>query len=233
MSPEMGSMLVNDVVPRLRAAAPHVPATGHEDAGEILADMTANAAKMMDSAERAGKKFTGGNIAYFASRAARGGRRSTGSNRTDVMSPGAQLDGLVHHEHLDAEFALGDESFDGPDTPHDVVWAGGCADPSEEAGRNLDWLAFIAGRPRSQRVAILVLARGGTMREAGRKCGIGDSAASLLKKRLEQAIVEFFGIDGIVHMLGGSRPVWEPDLRASREKHLCGAAHGCEKGRAA
>ena len=233
MSPEMGSMLVNDVVPRLRAAAPFVPATGHEDTEEILADMTANAARMMDSAERAGKKFSPGNVAYYASRAARGGRRSTGSNRTDVMSPGAQLDGLVHHEHLDAEFALGDESFDGPDTPHDVVWAGGCADPSEEAGRNLDWLAFIAGRPRSQRVAILVLAKGGTMREAGKQCGIGDSAASLLKKRLAEAIVEFFGDEVIAHLLRGARPAWEPDLRASREKHLCGAAHICGQERTA
>jgi len=221
MSPEMGSMLVYDVVPRLRAAAPYVPVTGHEDTGEILADMTANAARMMDSAEKAGKKFSPGNIAYFASRAARGGRRSTGSNRTDVMSPGAQLDGLVHHEHLDAEFALGDESFDGPDTPHDVVWAGGCADPSEEAGRNLDWLAFIAGRPRSQRVAILVLARGGTMREAGRLCGIGDSAAALLKKKLAEDLLAFFGTEVVAHLLGGALPAWVGDLRTVRERHAC------------
>jgi len=152
------------------------------------------------------------------------------------MSPGAQLDGLVRHEHLDAEFALGDESFDGPDTPHEIVWADGCAsctDPSEEAGRNLDWLAFIAGRPRSQRVAILVLARGGTMREAGKRCGIGDSAALLLRKRLASEIIAFFGEEVIAHLLGGSRPAWEPDLRASREKHLCGAAHTCERGRVA
>ena len=236
MSPEMGMMLVNDVLPRLKAAANSVPKTGADDDEELTADMTLNAARMMMSAEQAGKSFTPGNIAYFASRAARSGRRSTGSSRTDVMSPGAQLDGLVRHEGLDAEFALGDETFDGPDTPHDVVWAGGCAgctDPSEEAGRNLDWLAFIAGRPLSQRVAILVLAQGGTMREAGKRCGIGDSAASLLKKRLAEAIVEYFGIGDILHMLGGSRPAWEPDLRASRERHLCGATHACGRERAA
>jgi len=236
MSPEAGSMLVNDVVPRLRAAAPYVPTTGHEDAGEILADMTATAAKMMDSAERAGKRFTPGNIAWFASRAARSGRRSTGSNRTDVMSPGAQLDGLVRHEHLDAEFILRDESFDGPDTPHEIVWADGnegCTDPSEEAGRNLDWLAFIAGRPRSQRVAILVLARGGTMREAGKRCGIGDSAASLLKKRLAEAIVEFFGTEVIAHLLGGALPAWVGDLRAVRERHACHTPEGRREAAAA
>ena len=237
MSPETGTMLVNEVVPRLRAAAPYVPATGHEDAGEILADMTANAAKMMDSAERAGKKFSPGNIAWYAGRAARAGRRSTGSNRTDVHSPGAQLDGRAHHEPLDAEMPdpLCREA-DGPHTPHDIVWTCGSAghsDPSEEAGRNLDWQQFIAVCPPRQRVAILVLARGGTMREAGRLCGIGDSSALVLRKQLAAALLEFFGSEVIAHLLGGSRPAWEPDLRASREKHLCGAAHACEKERAA
>jgi len=41
------------------------------------------------------------------------------------------------------------------------------------------------------------------MREAGKRCGIGDRAASLPKKRLAAAIVEFFGTDDIVQMLGG------------------------------
>jgi len=89
----MGDMLVRDVVPRLRAAASSVAAIGHEDREELVADMTANAAAMIDSAERAGKKFSAGNIAFYTTRAARSGRRSTGSSRSDVLSPGAQLDG--------------------------------------------------------------------------------------------------------------------------------------------
>ena len=95
---------------------------------------------------------------------------------------------------------------------------------AEEAGRTLDWRQFLAGQPQRQRTAILVLARGGTMREAGRLCGIGDSAASQLRKKLADAIVGFFGLEEIVHMLGGSRPAWEPDLRATRERHVCRAA---------
>ena len=95
MSPQMGDMLVQEVAPRLRSAASSVPAVGHEDREELVADMTANAAAMMDSAERAGKKFTAGNMAYYAARAARSGRRSTGSSRSDVLSPGARLDGRV------------------------------------------------------------------------------------------------------------------------------------------
>jgi len=216
-------MLINDVVPRLRAAASSVPRVGHEDHEEILADMTATAARMMIAAEKAGRKFSPGNVAFYATRAARVGRRSTGSGKTDVHSPGAQIYGLVHHEHLDAGLALGDECFEGPETPHDFVWAAGCADPSEEAGRNLDWQAFVATRPPRQRIAILVLAWGGTMREAGRQCGIGDSSALVLRKQLAAAILAFFGEEVISHLLGGARPTWEPDLRAARERHACHA----------
>ena len=56
MSPTLGTMLVDDVIPRLRANLRSVPALGHEDHEELLADMTANAAKMMVSAEKSGKR---------------------------------------------------------------------------------------------------------------------------------------------------------------------------------
>lgn len=159
-------------------------------------------------------------------RAARTGRRSTGSGKTDVHSPGAQINGLARHEPLDAEMPdpLCHEA-DGPGTLHDITWGGGgCPDPSEEAGRNLDWEAFIATRPPRQRVAIVVLAGGGTMREAGRRCGIGDSAACLLRKQLAAAVLEFFGAEIVARLLGGARPAWEPDLRAARERHACQCA---------
>jgi hypothetical protein len=45
------------------------------------------AARMMDSAEKAGKSFTPGNMAWFAAKAARSGRRSHYTGRSDVMSP--------------------------------------------------------------------------------------------------------------------------------------------------
>jgi len=196
----MGELLVNEVVPRLRAAATSVPAVGSEDNEELLADMTATAAAMMDSAERAGKTFTAGNIAYFASRQARTGRRSTGSSRTDVHSPGIQINGRAHLDHLDGGPDTGvqyTECGDAPDGLHEIVWNGPIDDPAEEAARNLDWDQFIASHPPRHRVAILVLASGGTMREAGRRCGIRDSAALLLRKRIAADLLEFFGEDTI------------------------------------
>lgn len=230
MSPQMGELLVNDVVPRLRASASGVPAIGHEDREELLADMTANAAKMMDSAEKAGKRFSAGNIAYFASKAARSGRRSTRSGRTDVMSPAAALDRSVRFEHLDGPPDGGRSSAqsrpdfcDGPEGLQEIVWTGdaGSSDPADEAARNIDWEEFLALHPPRYRIAVLVLAGGGTMREAGRSCGIGDSAACQLRKSLRAALQEHFGAEMIAHLLsGGIRSSWESELRASRERHL-------------
>ena len=64
MSPMMGEMLVHEVVPRLRAAVRSIPKIGSEDDEEIVQDATLMAARMMDSAERAGRRFTAGNVAY-------------------------------------------------------------------------------------------------------------------------------------------------------------------------
>ena len=224
MSPQMGDLLVKEVVPRLRAAASSVPAVGSDDKEELLADMTATAALMIDSAEKAGKKFTAGNIAWFASRQARTGRRSTGSSRTDVFGVGTQLDGLARHEALDGPV----ENEEGGEL-HDIIGAD-ASDPAEDAARNLDWEQFIDSHPPRHRVAILVLASGGTMREAGRRCGIGDSAALLLRKRIAADLLEFFGIETIRRLLAGAKPSWESDLRAGRERHLCHAERGFEGG---
>jgi hypothetical protein len=231
MSPQMGDLLVNDVVPRLRATASSVAAIGHEDREELLADMTANAAKMMDSAEKAGKRFSAGNVAYFASKAARSGRRSTWSGRTDVMSPAAALDRSVRFEHLDGppdgrrSSAQPRADFcDGPEGLQEIVWTGdgpGSSDPADEAARNIDWEEFLALHPPRYRIAVLVLAGGGTMREAGRSCGIGDSAACQLRKSLRAALQEHFGAEMIANLLsGGVRSSWESELRASRERRL-------------
>jgi len=227
MSPMMGEMLVNEVVPRLRNAARSIPKIGCEDDEEVVQDATLTAARMMDSAEKAGKKFTAGNVAYYAARAARGGRRSYYTGRCDVMSPGCQIDGRARHESLDneIEFEAGEYG-----TLHDVITPFGRddreSDPAEEAARNLDWETFLASHPPRHRTAILVLVQGGTMREAGRRCGIGDSAALKLKRRIANDLTEFFGLDVIRRLLDGLRPGWESDLRQTRERHL----HLCHVG---
>jgi hypothetical protein len=54
MSPRNDEMLVNEVIPRLRNAVHTIPKIGCEDDEEIVQDATLMAARMMESAERAG-----------------------------------------------------------------------------------------------------------------------------------------------------------------------------------
>ncbi len=227
MSPMMDEMLVNEVMPRLRSVVRSIPKIGYEDDEEVIQDATLMAARMMDSAEKAGQKFSGGNIAYYAAKAARSGRRSYYSGRCDAMSPGCQIDGRARHESLDEEIKL--ETGE-PGTLHDIVTPFGIddreSDPAEEAGRNLDWQSFLAAHPPRHRTAILVLVDGGTMREAGKLCGLKDSAAANLKRRIANDLVEYFGEDVIRRLLDGRRPGWESDLRQSRERHLCHVSSG-------
>ena len=222
MSPMMSEMLVHEVVPRLRNAARTIPKVGHEDDEEIVQDTTLMAARMMDSAEKAGHPITAGNASYYAAKAARSGRRSYYTGRSDVLSPGCQIDGKARHEWLDEEIEL--ESGD-TGSLHDVVapygYQGPEPDPAEEAARNLDWELFLACHPPRHRTAILVLVSGGTMREAGKRCGIKDSAALVLKRRIAADLVAFFGEDVIRRLLDGVRPGWESDLRTVRERHAC------------
>ena len=220
MSPMMSDMLVHEVVPRLRNAARTIPKIGHEDDEEIVQDATLLAARMMVSAEKAGHPISAGNASYFAAKAARSGRRSYYTGRSDVMSPGCQIDGKARHEWLDDEivFETGE-----PGTLHDVIasygYHGQEPDPAEEAARNLDWEVFLASHPLRHRTAILVLVEGGTMREAGKRCGLKDSAAFNLRRRIASDLIEFFGEDVIRRLLDGVQPGWEFDLRTSRERH--------------
>ena len=223
MSPMAQVMLVDEVVPRLKATAHSVPKVGHEDDEEIIQDATLVAARMIDSAEKNKRKFTPGNIAYFATKAARSGRRSGYSGRGDVLSPGCQLDVKARHQSMDNEIQT--DSDEGTWTLHDVMtptdyYKGQESDPAEEAARNLDWESFLDSHSERHRAAIYVLASGGTMREAGKQCGLKDSAARNLKKRIAVDLIEFFGADVIRRLLDGVPPDWASDLRTVRERHL-------------
>ena len=48
--------------------------------------------------------------------------------------------------------------------------------------RNLDWCLILASHPPRRRTAILVLVKGGSLSEAGKSCGLKDSAAFVLKR---------------------------------------------------
>ena len=69
------------------------------------------------------------------------------------------------------------------------------------------------------------------MREAGKRCGLKDSAALNLKRRIAADLIKFFGEDVIRLLIDGTRPGWESDLRTCRERHLCHVSAGKEAAR--
>lgn len=52
-------------------------------------------------------------------------------------------------------------------------------------------------------------------------CGLKDSAALNLRRRIAADLIEFFGEDVVRRLLDGVKPGWESDLRTVRDRHLC------------
>ena len=71
------------------------------------------------------------------------------------------------------------------------------------------------------------------MREAGKRCGLKDSAALVLKRRIAADLVAFFGEEVIRRLLDGVKPGWESDLRMVRDRHACLAANAADPARMA
>jgi hypothetical protein len=66
MSPEAGSMLLNEVAPRIRSVTAHFKFVGSEDQEEVAQDAIALAAKLLHNTEINHKQVTAGNIAYYS-----------------------------------------------------------------------------------------------------------------------------------------------------------------------
>ena len=106
------------------------------------------AARMLDSAEKAGKQVTPGNIAYYTIQHLKSGRRSTGSSNADVFGITTQLNGRSRLNSLEEPAAMeeqGNEIF----LFHDVL-SDNHEDPSTIAARKMDWDSFCAGRSKRE-----------------------------------------------------------------------------------
>jgi hypothetical protein len=215
MSPQAGFVLINEVVPRLRSSIPHaVCLVGCEDLEELIQDGTAIAARMLHSAEAAGKRVSPGNIAYYAIRLLKSGRRSTGSSAVDVMEPATQLRGRTQlvslEEHTPGE-GIDHESF----TLGEVL-----SDDREDAGviamRRLDWKAFWDNQPVRSRAILACTAAGEPLTRVANAHGVSRSSIQGNKTVLAREIKEFMGYDILQETM--RQPQWQQDLAAVRGK---------------
>jgi DNA-directed RNA polymerase specialized sigma24 family protein len=219
MSPQTGWLLQEQVVPRLRAVIPHtVHRVGCEDAEELIQDATAMAAGIFHQAEAAGKKVAASSVAYYSIQHCRSGRRSVGHSCADVHGTATQLHGRTRLHSME-EVVASDEETGGEIFTFNDVLSNEQEDPSTRAARKLDWESFCAGLPERERVVVVLVAEGKTLRDAARYLGISESSMQTSKRRLGVKILEFMGTDIMFEVR--RRPQWRNSLEATRERQAC------------
>ena len=219
MSPQAGFILQDQVLPRLHSAIPNVVhCVGAEDAQELIQDSIAMAAKLMHNVERAHKKVTPGNIAYYTIQHIKSGRRSTGSSTVDVYGSGTQLNGKTRLNSLEEVVASNEENGGEIFELHDVL-SRDEEDPGTKAARKMDWQSFMASCSARDQAIIQFLIEGKTGSAMARKLGVCTSTINHSKKNLAVKILEFMGWDILVQVQ--RTPRWKQDLQSIREKMAC------------
>lgn len=222
MSPQAGFLLQDQIVPRLCSAIPKsILCVGAEDHHELIQDATVMAAKMIDRVESQGKlgKVSASNIAYYTLQHLKSGRRANGTSSVDIMASATQLNGSTRLHSMNevvSQSESGDEIFELQD-----VISQDNEDPSVQAARRMDWITFLAGLTKMERLLVEFLSTGKTLRHAAQKARLTDSTMQYYRKRIAGKIVEFMGID-ILRDIALS-PKWRIGLDCERELTACRA----------
>lgn len=216
MSPEAGSMLLNEVAPRIKAVTAHFKFVGSDDQEEVAQDTVAMAARMLHNTEVNRKKVTPGNIAYYALQHAKSGRRSVGYSNADALATATQLNGRSRVKSLEHPISLADETHE--EFAFEELFESEQEDPSQLAARKLDWEAFLARQTDKARAIIQCMAEGKSLKSLADRFRLSDAGIGYYKAQLAQAIKEFMGEDVLTMIV--KEPNWKSGLRAMREKQV-------------
>lgn len=220
MSPQVGWLLVNEVVPRLKAVIPRsVRCVGSENPEELVQDATCMAARIMHNGEQNGKRIPHQSAAYYAIQHCKSGRRAVGHSCSDVHGSATQLNGRSRLESMEEVVAVNDECGGEIYYLHDVLSNNDADDPSVVAARKLDWQEFVADLPKRERIVVEFLVEGASGSAIARKLKTTDSKIRAIKKHLAQAIVEFMGPEILKEIQ--RRPRWKDGVMATRERMAC------------
>ena len=219
MSSHVDNVLIDEIVPRLRAMIPHqVSFVGAEDAEEVLQDATLMAARLLARARANGKQVTAGNIAYYTMLHIRSGRRSHSASRSDVMGTRTQIVGNSRVSSMEAPVASDDVSPEEPMTLGDVL-ASDAEEPSETAARNLDWQALVATLDENALAVLHCMADDVRLQEVATRHGVCRSTVQSWRNQLTELVRAFMGAD-VLHMIQRT-PRWRENLTALREQVAC------------
>jgi len=217
MSPEHEQMLVQEIAPRIRGSLSHAAQVGADDPAELAQDGIAIAAALLASAEARGKKVSAGNVAFYATRLLRQGRRSGGQSTTDVLSPRTQITGRCRVESLDQPIA-GEAEGDDHLSLHDVL-AGHSADPGQEAAKRLDWDELVSFLDALAREVLRCLLQGEDLTILVPKLKRSRSSLQGDKLRLAELVRAHLGPEILRQVQ--EQPHWRDSLDASRQRLAC------------
>jgi hypothetical protein len=214
-------MLVQEIVPRLHAIIPHaVKPVGGEDADELVQDSIVVAAQMLNNLEARGKQVTPGNVCYYVTLHMKSGRRSTGSGRTDAMSPGGQLDGKSMVLSFEEPAGVDAETLE--EIPLGEMLADNhMDDPATQASRICDWDGFLDTHDERYNGIICDLASGKNAMEVSRERHRSYFTIRQLKEKLAQDVREYFGDEAVADSL--HQPNWRGAIHAEKERFACRA----------
>jgi hypothetical protein len=220
MTAQAGDLLVEQIAPRLRTLVPKsVKPVGAEDTEELVQDAIVIAAQMLHRVEQSGKKFTPGNIAYYALLHMRSGRRSQGSSRIDTMAQGTQLDAKSTVLSFEEEVGY-DPELDAPITLGDLL-ASEHEDPAMEAARNVDWELFLATHDYRYGIMIKGMAEGRSLKATAEASEHLYMSLYGLKEQMAADVKEYLGDEAIAESV--RTPRWKASINRDREKTACRA----------
>jgi len=218
MSPQVGFLLQDQVLPRLRAVIPRsVLTVGAEDEEELVQDSCALAARIMHNAEQQGKTVTASSAAYYALQYTKCGRRLVGNSCVDVHGSSTQLQGksrLESMEQVVTEDDAGSEIFQ----LHDVL-ADDREDPGTKAARKLDWQEFMASLSKRDQGVVEGILEGHTNTTIARTLKVTTWTVNHRKERLAEMLVNFMGSEILKDIQ--RKPKWKNDILATREMMAC------------
>jgi len=220
MSPQAGFVLMNEIAPRLRSAIPQcVRTVGCEDHEELYQDGLAMAAHMLDGLEKRKKQVTAGNVAYYTLLHLKSGRRSYSTGHTDVMGSATQISQNSMVLSLETEVGF-DEELSEPVRLEEML-ASSTEDPSQEAGRNLDWEEFLETHDCRYLCIIHDLASGHTMLDTAKACRMTYNDVRLIRDRLVEDLEQWMGPTAIED--AAKIPMWRSNLMQDHERMACRA----------
>jgi hypothetical protein len=204
----MQEFFMAQIAPILVAAVPRVVVpVGAEDADELVQDALVAACEAVHRLEKRGQQIVPRSVAYYTIQRLKSGRRSTGAGRTDVMSPGCQLDGKasiasleepVHVSDGDEDFTLGD------------VLAGRKDDPSQMAVRNADWSEFMTMLDGPQQYILKATAEGQSVNSQAEELKVSAPAVCQRRDTIGRRARRFWGDSVLADVQ--TLPLWRREM---------------------